>query len=182
MIKFSAAIVLTGATVFAASALAQHAGHQHTQHSQPYAELIARPIKAFSSDQLADLKAGRGMGLSLPAELNGYPGPKHVLELAGQLGLDDAQREVAARLIASMQSEAVGTGTTLIELERRLEALFADQSAKSADVQNLTNQIGAAQSRLRSIHLEAHLRMRGALSPEQIRRYAILRGYVSNKP
>jgi Spy/CpxP family protein refolding chaperone len=182
MMKINAAVVLTGAAVFAASAVAQHAGHQQSQNSQPYAELMARPIKALSSYQLADLKSGQGMGLSLPAELNGYPGPKHVLELAGQLGLDAAQREVAARLIASMQSEAVATGTTLIELERRLEALFADQSPKSTDVQNLTEQIGAAQSRLRSIHLEAHLRMRDALSPEQIRRYAILRGYVSNKP
>ena len=55
-------------------------------HSQsPYAGMQARPIKALSSEQIADLKAGRGMGLALTAELNGYPGPAHLLELADKL-------------------------------------------------------------------------------------------------
>jgi hypothetical protein len=51
-----------------------------------------RPIKALSEQQVADLQAGRGMGLALPAELNGYPGPAHVLELADKLGLSADQR------------------------------------------------------------------------------------------
>ena len=58
----------------------------------PYAGMEARPIKALSEQQVADLKAGRGMGLALVAELNGYPGPSHLLELADQLGLSDAER------------------------------------------------------------------------------------------
>ena len=53
----------------------------------PYVGMQTRSIKALSDQQIADLKAGRGMGLALPAELNGYPGPAHVLELADQLGL-----------------------------------------------------------------------------------------------
>ena len=52
----------------------------------PYAGMQTRPIKALSEQQVADLKAGRGMGLALPAELNGYPAPIHVLELSDQLG------------------------------------------------------------------------------------------------
>jgi len=44
------------------------------QH-QPYAGMQSRPIKALSEQQIGDLKAGRGMGLALPAELNGYPVP-----------------------------------------------------------------------------------------------------------
>src|SRR5262245_1477224 len=67
-------------------ALAQH---QHA-HS-PYAGLDSRDIKALSAEQLADLKAGRGMGLALAAELNGYPGPLHVLELADRLQLSPEQ-------------------------------------------------------------------------------------------
>ena len=35
----------------------------------PYAGQQARPIKALSDQQVADLKAGRGMGMALPAEL-----------------------------------------------------------------------------------------------------------------
>jgi hypothetical protein len=53
----------------------------------PYAGMQMRLIKALSEQQIADLKAGRGMGLALPAELNGYPGPIHVLELSDELGL-----------------------------------------------------------------------------------------------
>jgi hypothetical protein len=41
----------------------------------PYAGMQTRPIKALSAEQVADLKAGRGMGLAMAAELNGYPGP-----------------------------------------------------------------------------------------------------------
>ena len=55
--------------------------------SQPYADMRTRAIKALSDEQIADLRAGRGMALALAAELNGYPGPAHLLELAGQLDL-----------------------------------------------------------------------------------------------
>ena len=62
----------------------------------PYAGMQARPIKALSEQQVADLAAGRGMGLALAAELNGYPGPSHVLELAddGTGNLPDAAAEM----------------------------------------------------------------------------------------
>jgi hypothetical protein len=58
----------------------------------PYAGMQTRAIKALSDQQIADLRAGRGMGMALPAELNGYPGPAHVLELADKLELTPDQR------------------------------------------------------------------------------------------
>ena len=45
------------------------------QGHHPYAGLEQRAVKALSEQQIADLRAGRGMGLALPAELNGYPRP-----------------------------------------------------------------------------------------------------------
>src|SRR4051812_36526408 len=54
------------------------------QSGQPYAGLEQRPIKALSQQQADDLRTGRGMGLALAAELNGYPGPSHVLELGNR--------------------------------------------------------------------------------------------------
>src|SRR6266849_3579115 len=66
--------------IFAPIALALSLGTASAQSQQPYAGLQTRPIKAISEQQIADLKAGRGMSLALAAELNGYPGPKHVLE------------------------------------------------------------------------------------------------------
>ena len=36
------------------------------------------------SMEISDYLSGKGMGLAKAAELNGYPGPAHVLELAEQ--------------------------------------------------------------------------------------------------
>src|SRR5262245_62315440 len=68
-----------------------------TAQEQPYAGYEQRPIKALSREQIADLKAGRGMGLALAAELNGFPGPIHVLELAERLQLTVEQRSAVER-------------------------------------------------------------------------------------
>src|SRR6185295_19764383 len=73
----------------------------------PYAGMQTRPVKALSEQQVADLRAGRGMGLAMPAELNSYPGPMHVLEHATALGLTAEQRERTAALVATMKAEAI---------------------------------------------------------------------------
>jgi len=86
----------------------------------PYAGMQTRPIKALSEQQVADLGAGRGMGLALAAELNGYPGPSHVLELADKLDLSPDQRAGVQRLFDSMKAEAVPIGTKLVEQEADL--------------------------------------------------------------
>src|SRR5882757_9937442 len=91
----------------------------------PYAGMQTRPIKALSEQQVADLGAGRGMGLALAAELNGYPGPSHVLELADKLGLSPDQRAGVQRLFDSMKAEAVPIGTRLVEQEADLDRQFA---------------------------------------------------------
>ena len=56
-------------------------GGLQAQHS-PYTGLEERDIKALSAEQVAGYLAGDGMGFALPAELNHYPGPKHVLDLS----------------------------------------------------------------------------------------------------
>lgn len=175
----NAKISLLVATVlaFAWPAFAQQKGHGPDHQKPPYAEMVARPIKALSSDQIADLKAGRGMGLSLPAELNGYPGPKHVSELSDQLGLSAQQRQTTAILIEAMSKEAIASGAELIALETKLETLFADRTASKARVRVVIDRIGAVQANLRYVHLKSHLAMHAAMTPEQTRRYAVLRGY-----
>src|SRR3954470_17393101 len=91
----------------------------------PYAGMQARPIKALSEQQVADLSAGRGMGLALAAELNGYPGPVHVLELADKLNLSADQRDSVQRLFDSMKAEALPLGARLLEQEADLDKQFA---------------------------------------------------------
>lgn len=172
VMKRTLLIVLAGAVVGLPPAFAQ----------TPYAGLEARPVKALSEQQIADLKAGHGMGLALAAELNGYPGPSHVLELAGAIGLTEDQREKVHELFDAMKVEAVAVGEELIRQERELDALFANRAATSAGVTALTAEIGATQARLRAAHLRYHLSTLDVLQPAQVVRYAELRGYRDGRP
>jgi hypothetical protein len=51
----------------------------------PYTGQERREIKALSNEEIDRYLSGDGMGLAKAAELNHYPGPRHVLELADQL-------------------------------------------------------------------------------------------------
>ena len=104
------------------------------QSQQPYAGLQARSIKALSDQQIADLRAGRGMGLALAAELNGYPGPMHVLEHFNALGLTEAQRAKMQELFAAMKAEAIPIGEQLITQETHLDRQFAEKTITAASL------------------------------------------------
>src|SRR4028118_2260668 len=97
--------------------------------SQPYAGLQARAVKTLSEQQIADLRAGRGMGLALPAELNGYPGPLHTLESAEALALTPDQQARTEALLKAMRAETVPIGERLIQQEADLDGLFTSQTA-----------------------------------------------------
>ncbi len=152
-------------------------GTSPAQSQQPYAGLEARSIKALSDQQIGDLRASRGMGLALAAELNGYPGPLHVLELADSLGLSDQQRAKVQELFAAMKAEAVPLGEKLIAQEADLNQKFASKTITPASLAAATDAIGATQATLRGAHLKYHLLTHDALAPAQIQRYAELRGY-----
>ena len=146
----------------------------------PYAGMQARPIKALSEQQVADLKAGRGMGLALAAELNGYPGPSHLLELADQLGLSDAQRNTVQGLFEAMKAETIPIGERLIAQETALDKLFAEHTVTPETLAAATAEIGITQARLRDAHLRYHLSTVPLLQASQMQRYAELRGYAES--
>jgi Spy/CpxP family protein refolding chaperone len=160
--------VLGTALLFAPTLQAQH---------QPYSGLEQRAIKALSDQQIADLRAGRGMGLALAAELNGYPGPSHVIELGDQLGLDDAQRTKMRSLFEAMKQETIAIGERLIEEERELDRAFLSKAVTPESLETITQRIGATQAALRAAHLKYHLATVETLTPHQVMRYAELRGY-----
>ena len=147
------------------------------QQHQPYGGMQSRPIKALSDEQIADLRAGRGMGLALAAELNGYPGPLHVLEHADALGLTAEQRARTQALFDAMKTEAIALGEKLIAEESALDRAFAGRSVTPESLAQGTAAIGAIQAALRATHLRYHLAQVEVLTPEQVRRYAELRGY-----
>jgi hypothetical protein len=143
----------------------------------PYAGLQTRSIKALSDEQIADLRAGRGMGLALAAELNGYPGPSHLLELADKLGLSEAQRNSARNMFEAMKSETIPIGERLIAQEAALDQLFADHTITAEKLSAATAEIGTTQAELRAAHLKYHLSTVAMLAPSQIQQYTALRGY-----
>ena len=144
-----------------------------------YAGMQTRSIKALSDQQIADLKSGRGMGLAMAAELNGYPGPIHVLELSDKLGLSSEQKSRIEDLFQSMRAEAVPLGEKLLAQEAALDQQFASHSITAESLKVATAQIGATQTELRETHLKYHLETAQILSAEQMQHYSMLRGYGS---
>lgn len=143
----------------------------------PYAGEQLREIKALSSKEVQDLLAGRGMGLAKSAELNHYPGPAHVLELAERLDLSAEQKASTKSLFDAMEARARALGKALVEREAELDRLFASRRVSSATLASSLAEISKLQGELRRAHLEAHLAQTDLLTPEQVASYAELRGY-----
>ena len=148
----------------------------------PYVGETSRAIKSLSSGDVADYLAGNGMGLAKAAELNGYPGPAHVLALAEPLSLTDPQRADTQAVFARMQAEARSLGERLVAEERALDRAFADHTVTPEALAAATASIAALQGRLRDVHLRAHLEQVRILTPVQVARYAALRGYTNAQP
>jgi hypothetical protein len=148
----------------------------------PYSGMQARPIKALSDQQVGDLQAGRGMGLALAAELNGYPGPSHVLELADKLDLSPAQRARVQRLFDAMKQEALPLGSKLIKQEAELDRQFVTRTITPKSLKAATDAIALTQGTLRETHLKFHLSTVTVLSTAQMQKYSELRGYSAHNP
>jgi Spy/CpxP family protein refolding chaperone len=147
-----------------------------TGHS-PYAGQEKREIKALSEEDIEGYLTGQGMGFAKAGELNHYPGPKHVLELAGELGLQEEQIDQTKDTYNRMHKDAVSLGRKIVEKERFLDHLFASGKIDKEKLQGITLEIGTLQGELRAVHLRAHLEMRQILTTHQIHTYDELRGY-----
>jgi Spy/CpxP family protein refolding chaperone len=148
--------------------------------ASPYVHEQSRSIKALSDQEMADYAAGKGMGFAKAAELNGYPGPAHVLELADELTLSPLQRERTAALFRRMQMRAGALGARLVDEERTLDELFASKAISREALARALSSIAALQSEIRATHLRAHLEQAEILSAAQAMKYGHLRGYDDN--
>jgi Spy/CpxP family protein refolding chaperone len=151
--------------------------HAGTAES-PYAGQQSRPIKALSDEDIAALQNGDGMGMAKAAELNSYPGPRHVLALAKELRLTEVQAGRMTALRERMSAAARPLGAELIDRERVLDQLFAKGEITPERLATETAATGEIQGRLRAVHLAAHLETRAILTPEQVAQYDKLRGYT----
>jgi Spy/CpxP family protein refolding chaperone len=145
--------------------------------STPYAGQQHRIIKALSEGEIAALLKGEGLGMAKAAELNGYPGPLHVLTLARELELSPMQRQQIRAVFDRMSAAAKPLGAELVAHERMLDQAFAKSEITPDRLAAETAAIGELTGRLRSMHLAAHLETRALLNPAQIALYQHPRGY-----
>jgi len=143
----------------------------------PHAGLEERRVKALSPEREKGLAEGAGLGYAMAAELNGHAGPKHVLEVAAELGLTPGQRSQVEASFSRMKSDAVRLGGELLALEEELDRRFAHRQVDEAKLSELTVRGSEIEAQLRFVHLRAHLETDTLLSAGQRAKYAELRGY-----
>lgn len=146
----------------------------------PYAGFETRAIKSLSEADIEELRNGGGWGLALPAELNGIPGPAHLLELRDEIPLSPDQVTAIEAIFAGLKVEAIPAGERLIEAEEAIEVAFRAGGLDDEALRSLIAAAEAARAELRFIHLSRHLSTPPLLGREQIARYGILRGYGSD--
>lgn len=164
-------LLLTG------SALASTAHHHHS----PYAGFEDRAIKSLSEDDIVELRRGGGWGLALPAELNGVPGPAHLLELRDEIPLEVEQVAAIKSLVKAMREEAIPAGERLIAAELAIEQAFAERHLDEARLHELLQDAEVARTELRFAHLARHLDTLEILTEDQVARYNQLRGYTGTQ-
>ena len=143
----------------------------------PYAGENLRSIKSLSEQEIESLSAGNGMGFAKLAELNHYPGPKHVLEVSDELELSPLQIAETQSLYEQMHKNAVTLGSRLLAAESQLDREFENGRVSAETLETALLEIGRIRAQLRYVHLEAHLRQKQLLSPKQISKYDAVRGY-----
>lgn len=109
------------------------------------------------------------------AERNGYPGPKHILELQDSLQLAPEQKRAIELIFDHMKAEAMAKGAIIIRKEEELEALFRMGKATEKEAERRAREIGALRGELRAIHLRAHIKAKAILTAEQIKQYNRMR-------
>jgi Spy/CpxP family protein refolding chaperone len=147
------------------------------ERPSPYVGQETREIKALSAEEILGYLAGDGMALAKAAELNHYPGPRHVLDMADKLRLSEEQRGRTQTIFDNMNAEVRNLGAELVEKERLLDSRFAATTISQAELKQRVAEIAALQGKLRTAHLNAHLAERDLLTREQIGSYDALRGY-----
>jgi Spy/CpxP family protein refolding chaperone len=187
--------LITDKNTDASSVAETHQGHSSAggtlnnnntgvEQPSPYSdEEMLRVIKSLSLKDIAALQNGTGDafgGLAILAELNGYPGPRHILDLSSQLNLTTAQEVKIGESYHTMNNEAKAIGAQIIAVEKEMNEAFSNKTITEEELRMLL-EIGAdLYSQLRYIHLAAHLETVNVLTPEQIHLYNKLRGYYND--
>jgi hypothetical protein len=138
-------------------------------------------LAAHGQERRDQYLSGAGMGYAKAAELNHFPGPMHVLELAAELRLSAEQRSATEQLQQAHHAEARALGAKLVAAEEALEQLFRSGQVERGALAQAVATAARLEGEYRLSHLETHRRMRALLSDEQVKRYDALRGYGGHR-
>ncbi len=174
----SRVFVFTAFIFFAALSVASANGQNDSTSSHSAMNQQQTHIKGFSQTEIEGLRAGEGMGMAKAAELNNYPGPRHVLDLAEELALTPKQVAGSEALFQEMKKGATHLGEQIIEREAALEAQIADNAITPEKLHEALEKIADLRGQLRYTHMVAHLKQRKLLTAEQVTRYNQLRGHT----
>jgi hypothetical protein len=147
------------------------------RHQSGYVGQEKRAIKSLSKQDIEELEHGKGWGLAKAAELNGIPGPAHLLEMKEELPLQPGQVKRIKQIYLRMRSEAIKLGKRLVQLERELNRHFAERTISKKTLEEILTKISNTRRDLRLVHLSTHLETPKILTHDQIRKYNVLRGY-----
>lgn len=167
-------VVLASGPTFAQM---QHQGSHSQSANAPYAGQQNRAITSLSADDQKALANGEGWGLAKPAELNGAPGPAHLLELADKIGLSTEQVQQLQKLFTDMKAQAIALGNEYMAAEKAIDDYFRSGSFSDRELRAKVDQAERARANLRFLHLSYHHRTLDVVTPEQVKQYNQLRGY-----
>ena len=146
----------------------------------PYSGQEIRNIKSLSDNDVQSLQNGTGEafgGIAKLAELNGYPGPRHVLDIAQELQLTDRQREEIELIYQNMSNNAKSIGSAIIAIEQDMDEAFANKTITEENLIAMLDKSANFYEQLRFVHLSAHLDTAQIMTTEQIQMYNEMRGY-----
>ncbi|HEY7804682.1 MAG TPA: periplasmic heavy metal sensor [Orrella sp.] len=175
--RYTSILTLAYCVLFGASAQAQTLHHGNNMSHSPYAGQQNRTITSLSADDQEALSKGEGWGLAKPAELNGVPGPAHLLELGEEIGLSAEQTEQLQKLFRDMKAQAIALGNEYMAAEQALDDYFRKAELSDRTLRQAVDQAEQARANLRFLHLSYHHRTLDVITPEQVQKYNQLRGY-----
>ncbi|HUH32933.1 MAG TPA: hypothetical protein VLZ28_03215 [Daejeonella sp.] len=132
------------------------------------------PIASLSPKEYTAYQKGEPMAMTNVAEVNNYPAPAQVLAFEKVLKLTVSQKQQLQIAVEALDFKAKEMGRFILDHEKKLNDLFYTGKANEGSLIYYCNQIGLYQGELRNAHLQAHLKARRILTPDQLKKYSRL--------
>lgn len=139
---------------------AGHAGHVH-----------GGAIRSLPGRDIVALAGGEGGGLAKIADLNGYPGPRHVLDMDAHLNLTTRQREQLRQVMSTMEADAKEVATRYLSALAQLEEDTRQGSLSGDQFLKRYRAVEALRTELGAVHLITHFKTKDLLTPAQVATY-----------